>query len=71
MEIANLSDGEFKHWWSGCSRELIEYDKNMKKWRLSEIKNPQGNNSEGKEIGIQMNDLEHKEEINIQPEQKE
>ena len=31
-------------------------------------KNPQGTNSEGKEGGIQINNLEHKEEINIQPE---
>ena len=39
---------------------------------LSEIKkNLQGTNSEGKEAGIQINDLEYKEEINIQPEEKE
>ena len=39
---------------------------------LREIKkNLQGTNSEGKEARIQINDLEHKEEINIQPEQKE
>ena len=38
---------------------------------LSEIKkNPQGTNSEGKETGVQINDLEHKEEISIQPEQQ-
>ena len=38
----------------------------------SEIKeNIQGTNSEGKEIGTQINDLEQKEEINIQPEQNE
>ena len=42
------------------------------KAKLNEIKkNPQGTNSEGKEAGIQMNNLEHKKEINIQPEQKE
>ena len=36
----------------------------------SEIKkNIQGTNSEGKEIMTQINDLEQKEEINIQPEQ--
>ena len=39
---------------------------------LSEIlKNLQGTNSEGKEARIQINDLEHQEEIKIQPEQKE
>ena len=38
----------------------------------SEIKeNAQGTNSEGKDIGTQINDLEQKEEINIQPEQNE
>ena len=38
---------------------------------LSEInKNLQGTNSGGKEARIQINDLEHKEEINIQPKQK-
>ena len=38
----------------------------------SEIKeNIQGTNSEGKEARIQINDLEQKEEMNIQPEQKE
>ena len=39
---------------------------------LSEIKeNVQGTNSEGKETGNQINGLEQKEEINIQPEQNE
>ena len=33
-------------------------------------KNIQGTNSEGKETRIQINDLEQKEEINIQLEQK-
>ena len=38
---------------------------------LSEIKkNLQGTISERKEARIQINDLERKEEINIQPEQK-
>ena len=37
---------------------------------LSEIKtNPQGTNSEGKKAGVQINDLEHKEEINSQSNQ--
>ena len=39
---------------------------------LSEIKkNPQGTNSEGKEAGVQINNLEHEEEINRQPKQNE
>ena len=33
--------------------------------------NIQGTNNEGKETGTQINDLEQKEEINIQPEQNE
>ena len=38
----------------------------------SEIKkNIQGTNCEGKETGTQINNLEPKEEINIQPEQNE
>ena len=38
----------------------------------SEIKkNTQGPNSEGKETGSQINNLEQKEEINIQPEKNE
>ena len=31
----------------------------------------QGTNSDGKETGTQINGLDHKEEINIQPEQNE
>ena len=38
---------------------------------LSEIKkNLQGTNSEGEEAWIKINNLEHKEEISIQPAQK-
>ena len=38
---------------------------------LSEInKNLEGTNSEGEEAGIQVNDLEHKGEISIRPEQQ-
>ena len=37
----------------------------------SEIKkNLQGTNSEGKEAGVQINDLEYKEEVSIHPEQQ-
>ena len=56
-------------------KELIQCGNKIKKEvkiTLNEIKkNLQGTNSEGKEPGIQINDLEHKEEINFQPEQKE
>ena len=33
--------------------------------------NVQGTNSDGKETGTQVNSLDHKEEVNIQPEQNE
>ena len=56
-------------------RDLTEHGKSIgeeMKAILREIKkNPQKTNSEGKEAWIQINDLEHKEEINIQPEQNE
>ena len=49
-------------------RKLEEKIKAMK----SEIKeNVQGNNSDGKETGTQINGLDQKEERNIQPEQNE
>ena len=71
--IANLSDAECKTLVIRMLKELIEYGKNIReemKATLSEIKkNPQGTNSEGKEAGVQIDDLEHKEEI--QPEQNE
>ena len=42
------------------------------KFTLSEVKKYlQGTNSEGKEARIQINNLENKEEISIQPEQRE
>ena len=74
METANLSDAEFKTLVIRMLRDLIEYSTHIReemKVTLSEVKkNPQGINSEGKEAGIQINDLEPKEEINIQSEQK-
>ena len=55
--------------------EVIELSWKMKeeiKSIQSEIKeNIQGTNSEWKETRTQINDLDQKEEINIQPEQKE
>ena len=55
--------------------ELVEFghklDEKMKDM-LSEIKeNVHATNRDGKETGTQINDLEEKEEINIQPEQNE
>ena len=55
--------------------EMVEYGHKMKeevKAVRSKIKkNTQGINSEGKETRTQINDLEEKKEINIQPEQNE
>ena len=75
MDITNLSGSESKTLLIRMLKELIEYSNNIKeemKVILSEIKkNLHGTNSEGKEARIQINDLELKEEINIQPQQKE
>ena len=72
-EIADLSDADLKTLVKRLLRELIEDGKGIReemKATLSEIKkNPQGTNSEGKEARVQISDLEHKEEINNQPEQ--
>ena len=55
--------------------ELIELGQEMKeqmKDTQNEVKqNIQGTNNDGKETRSQINDLEQKEEINIQPEQNE
>ena len=54
---------------------MVEYGRKIEekvKAMKSEIKNNiQGTNSEGKETGTQINDLEQKEERNIQPEKNE
>ena len=75
MKVTNLSDTKFKTLVIRVLRELSEYGKSIReemKTTLSEIKeNPQGTNSERKETRVQINDLEHKEKINIQPEQNE
>ena len=74
-EIANLSDAEFKTLVIRILTELVEYGCKIEeevKGMQSEIKeNIRGTNSEGKETETQNNDLEQKEEINIQPEQNE
>ena len=75
MEITNLSDAEFKTLVIRMLKELNEYSNNIKedmKVTLNEIKkNLQGAISGGEEARIQINNLEYKEEINIQPEQQE
>ena len=53
---------------------MVQYGRKIEKVKAmqSEIKkNTQETNSEGKETGTQINNLEQKKEINIQPEQNE
>ena len=73
--IANLSDAECKTLVIRMLTEMVEYSHKIEeevKAMQSEIKkNTQGTNSEGKETGTQINDLEQEEEINIQPEWNE
>ena len=74
-QIANLSNAQFKTLVIRMFTEMVEYGCKLEgkvEAMKSEIKeNVQGTNSEGKETGTQINDLEHKEEINIRPEQNE
>ena len=74
-EIANLSDAEFKTMVIMMLSDMTEYGGKIEekvKVIKSEIKeNVQGTNSEGKETRTQINDLDQKEERNIQPEQNE
>ena len=55
--------------------EMIEYghkiEEKMKAMQSEIKKNIQGTNSKGKETRTQINSLEQKEDINIQPEQNE
>ena len=74
-EIAYLSDAEFKTLVIRMLTEMVEYGHKIEEKVMamkSEIKeNVQGTNSDGKETGTQINGLEQKEQINIQPEQNE
>ena len=71
-EIANLSDAHFKTLVIRMLTEMVEYGHRIEekvKTMKSEIKeNVQGTDSDGKETRTQINDLEQKEEINIQQE---
>ena len=72
-KIANLSDAQFKTLVIRMLTELVEYGGKLEekvKAMKSEIKeNIQGTNSDGKETGTQINSLEKRDEITIQPEQ--
>ena len=68
-EIANLSDVQFKTLIIRMPREMTEYSHKIKeevKATQSEIKkNIQETNREGMETGIQINNLDQKEETNL------
>ena len=74
-EIASLSEAQFKTLVIRMLTEMVEYGHKIEgkvKAMKSEIKeNVQGTNSEGKETGTQINGLEQKEVITIQPELNE
>ena len=74
-EIDNRPDAEFKTLVIRMLTEMVENGCKMKEKvtaMKSEIKeNVQGTNSDGKETGTQINGLEQKEAINIQPEENE
>ena len=74
-ETDKLSDTEFKTLEIRMLTEMIEYGRKIEakvKAMPSETKeNIQETNREGKETGTQINNMEQKEERNIQPEQDE
>ena len=74
-EIANLSDEQFKALIIRVLTEMDEYDckieEEVKAMKSKMKRNIQGTNSEGKKTRTQINSLEYKEEINVQPEQNE
>ena len=74
-EIGNLSDAELKTPVIRMLIKMVEYsckiEEKIKTMEIEIKENIQGTNSEGKETGTQINSLDQKEEINIQPEQNE
>ena len=74
-EIANLSNAQFKTLVIRLLTEMVEYgckiEEKVKAMKSEMKENVQGTNSDGKETGTQINSLDQKKEINIQPEQNE
>ena len=70
-EIAHLSDAQFKMLVIRKLTELVEYGHKLEEKMTAMKSEINGTKSEGKEIRTQINGLEQKEEINIQPEQNE
>ena len=75
IQIANLSDAQFETLVVRMLKDLTENGKSIReetKAVLREIKKiPVGNQQRREASRIQISDLEHKEEINIQPKQNE
>ena len=73
--IATISDAEFKTLVIRMLTEMVEYsckiEEEVKPMQSEIKKNIQGTQSERKETRTHINNLEQKEEINIQPEQNE
>ena len=71
-QIANLSDAQFKTLVIRMLTELVGFgrklDEKMKAMLRETKENVQGTNSDGKEIGTQINSVDQKVERNIQPE---
>ena len=74
-EIPNLSDTEFKTLVIRKLTELVEFghklDEKMNTMLRETKENVQETNSDEKKTGTQINNLDQKEERNIQPEQNE
>ena len=74
-EIASLSDAQFKTLVIRMLTELVEFghklDEKMKAMIRETKENVQGTDSDGKKTGTQINDVDQKEERNIQPEKNE
>ena len=72
-EIDNLLDAELKTLVIKMLTEMVEYgqkiEEKVKAIKSETKKNKQRTNTEGKKTGPQINDLDQKEEINIQPQQ--
>ena len=70
-EIPNLSDAEFKTLVIRMLTKMIAYgcriEEEVKTMQSEMKRNIQGTNSEGKETGTQISNLDHMGEINVQP----
>ena len=74
-EIASLSDAGLQRLGIRMLTEMVQYgckiEEEVKAMQSEMKENVQGTNSDGEETGTQINGLDQKEEINIQPEQNE